>query len=105
MLNLGVGLMTIGEHKAADGYFRRAAQLYPDDIMIALRQIENALLGENQTVADRYMARLLEGKTITAVDRIIRGLPYESRLLPIDHNLLRQAIKAYVAHNLLIDEP
>ena len=104
LLNLGVGLMTLGDHKEAHRYLSQAAQLYPDDIMIVLRQIENALLGKNQAVADRHLARLLEKRSITAVERIIQGLPYESRLLPINHHLLQQAIQAYVAHNILIDE-
>jgi len=104
LLNLGVGYKDIGDHKKADWLLRWAAQLYSNDTMILLRLIENALLAENQSNVNRYVGRLLERKSVAAIERIIQRLPNETRLLPIDDNLLMQAIKAYIAQNIFINE-
>lgn len=103
LLNLGVGYKVIGNHKKADWLLRWAAQLYPNDTMILLRLIENALLAENQSDVDRYVGRLLERKSVAAIQRIIKSLPYETRLLPIDHELLMRAIKVYLEQKNFIN--
>jgi len=102
LLNLGVGFMVLGDHPKSDWFLRLAAQLYPNDTLILLRLIENALLADKQTDADRYLARLFNQKRVPVIVASLKQLPDETRILPINHGMLKQAVQAYIEKDVFI---
>ncbi len=93
LLNLGVAYKAIGDHAKADWFLTRADQLYPDDTMIILRLVENALIAGKHSDAERYWGRLFEKNSVLAIARLLNSLPNQARMLPIEHDRLMQSLK------------
>ena len=93
LLNTGVTLSSMGNHKNAEWFLLRAVKNSPRDINSLFALIENCVRANDMQKAEKYTERLISSFSLDLVTRNLEILPVNYRFAPISKELIAPLIE------------
>ena len=93
LLNIGVALSLMDEHKNAEWFLRRAAENSHKDIMVFFCLIENSLRAGNISDAEEYVDNLFASFDLKTIINKLEMLPRNYESAPVSKELISPTIK------------
>ena len=93
LLNTGVALSLMGEHKNAEWFLQRAAKNSPNDIMVLFSQIENSLRAGDASGAEKYTEKLSALFSLKSIKAKLITISKDYHSAPVSKELIAPIIK------------
>ena len=105
LINLAMVLSSKGFYQRSEWFLRLAMQRYPDNLIIHLGLLQNALAMKDHQRSNQYMAGISRKFSMDDINRFLvarnRGMLHiNATLVPIDHEIVMPALIDYLEYEV-----